>query len=66
MQRARAYATVAPDSVGAYTPVGAYGSFKKLPSGVKIGDILVIFFFKNVFINHNNDRILTLRNFKSF
>jgi hypothetical protein len=29
----RAYATVAPGSVGAYVWVGAYRSFKKLASG---------------------------------
>jgi hypothetical protein len=32
MWRARAYTTVAQGSVGAYTRVGTYGSFKKLPS----------------------------------
>jgi hypothetical protein len=31
-RRARAYATVAPGSVGTYAQVGAYRSFKKLPS----------------------------------
>jgi hypothetical protein len=35
-RRARAYATVAPGSVGAYARVGAYGSLKKLPSGVPV------------------------------